>query len=155
MVRNNIEIDKAIKKSEDLYCMDDSEFSIVEILEIVLPEGSKVDQPVMSFHVREDLIDCNEWIDDVHGRFDINSEGSMGFRIKLPITHTVDDDDGELCVLWIIETLKRFLDLQGRYSSNNYGPKSLDYLGAPSLTFDASHFENEIKIEYWLDDSTR
>jgi len=142
----DLEISEEFKRIEDDFSTGDQHFSLVEILELVLPDGSKIDcLPNDSKLTKQEQ---REWM--------------MGFSISLSENVICFDnvDDWDDMVEWMMETLKRFLDLQGRYSCRDSGPLYLDAICAPSLTFDwrIQYMEDdkkEIWVQYFLDDSTR
>jgi len=166
----HLEISETIRKAEDEYCTGDQDFSIVEILEMVLPDGSIVTKPTMDDGTKEDLHDDGQWDEEKHSEFLENYHGMMGFTIVLPgeqmgstrlapqyalrIDH---DEDLMICMIWIVNTLRRILDLQGRYSLSSGGPDYMEAISGPSLSFEhkIDVKTREIEISFYLDDSTR
>ena len=166
----HLEISETIKRAENEYCTGDQDFSIVEILEMVLPDGSTVIKPTMCDMIRDDLVEDGQWDEEKHSGFEFTEDEMMGFTIILPgerigaarlasqyalrIDH---DEDLMICMIWIVNTLKRILDLQGRYSLGSGGPDYMEAISGPSLSFKHEIYvkKREIQISFYLDDSTR
>jgi len=148
-----ITICEAIRRSESAFCTGDSTFSIVAILEKVLPEGCVADRP-FSYRDSDDP--------EIEG-FTYTSDWDVGFKITFPdpVAQGLDGSgldltaDTQAAIAWTIDTLERVLDLEGRYSSNTYGPGVAAYLMVPSLSFDTVLIGNAVEVRFWFDDSTR
>jgi len=166
MIQNDVKILESIVQADykDVWCTGDSTFSLVELLKMALPDGCVVTEPMVGDFQKEDLVDNETWKSVWDADFEeIKGTYEVGFSV---VFHQVprdrvfgvsseDDEDFKSCIEWNVETIKRLLDLQGRYSNNAHGPKAGDYIGALSLWFGYEIKGNTAIIRYFLDDSTR
>jgi len=116
----------------DDFCTGDQSFDMGIILRMVLPEGSVV-------------------------KSETDDKGPK-LRIQLGTTGIswTDKNDKKNLMEWIVETIRRLLDLQGRYSLRDNGPDALEGIGGSlSFNYEINLAKDEIYIDYWLDDSTR
>ena len=166
MISNKVTIAPAIRQAEEFFCTGDATFSIVEILQLVLPDGSAVDHPTIGKDEAEYLKETGKWKEEIHGQFTVKEEVNgqwaiPSFRITLPglvgmAPMRESETDMDWRIQWVIDTLSKVLNLHGRYSSNEYGPEVQDYLMVPSLSFEATRISPlSFTFEFFLDDSTR
>ena len=163
MIKNKVMIASAIRQAEDFFLTGDINFSIVEILQMVLPDGSTVDRPTIGQQEAQDGEDDGEAGEKL-SRFKILPEVDgqwtcLGFTVTLPCLMGMGEEseaDRWWRMEWVSETLRRVLDLHGRYKSSEYGPEAQDALGVPSLSYEYEQIgPYSFTLAIFHDDSTR